>query len=139
MRLVMSVFISVFILPLKTVIPCFRDEHVDWLRSGTWAKDYWCSTESLQEVKRFGQRYPNFGICEGEGGKKAAFELASNSITSIITFSSRRSTINGISHLFLQDKAGPYKDIYPYVIQELRPTLDELGISTPEELGMDKV
>lgn len=38
-----------------------------------------------------------------------------------------------------QDKAGPHKDIYPYVIQELRPTLDELGISTPEELGLDKL
>lgn len=43
-------------------------------------------------------------------------------------------------HLLLpQDKAGNHKDIYPYVIQELRPTLDELGISTPEELGIDKV
>ncbi|XP_010135706.1 PREDICTED: cytochrome c oxidase subunit 5A, mitochondrial, partial [Buceros rhinoceros silvestris] len=36
------------------------------------------------------------------------------------------------------DKAGPHKEIYPYVIQELRPTLSELGISTPEELGLDK-
>ena len=33
------------------------------------------------------------------------------------------------------DKAG---EIYPYVIQEIRPTLTELGISTPEELGYDK-
>lgn len=38
-----------------------------------------------------------------------------------------------------QDKAGPHKEIYPYVIQELRPTLEELGISTPEELGIDKL
>nr|XP_033776619.1 cytochrome c oxidase subunit 5A, mitochondrial isoform X2 [Geotrypetes seraphini] len=38
----------------------------------------------------------------------------------------------------IKDKAGPHKEIYPYVIQELRPTLDELGISTPEELGLDK-
>ncbi|XP_044518407.1 cytochrome c oxidase subunit 5A, mitochondrial-like [Gracilinanus agilis] len=38
----------------------------------------------------------------------------------------------------VKDKAGPHKEIYPYVIQELRPTLDELGISTPEELGLDK-
>ncbi|VDO95318.1 unnamed protein product [Soboliphyme baturini] len=28
--------------------------------------------------------------------------------------------------------------IYPYVIQEVRPVLDELGISTPEEMGYDK-
>lgn len=37
-----------------------------------------------------------------------------------------------------QDKAGSHKEIYPYVIQELRPTLNELGIPTPEELGIDK-
>lgn len=36
----------------------------------------------------------------------------------------------------VKDKAGPHKEIYPYVIQELRPTLNELGISTPEELGL---
>ncbi|XP_072038520.1 cytochrome c oxidase subunit 5A, mitochondrial-like isoform X2 [Amphiura filiformis] len=28
--------------------------------------------------------------------------------------------------------------IYPFIIQEIRPTLDELGISTPEELGLDQ-
>uniref|UniRef100_A0A2K6UXJ3 Cytochrome c oxidase subunit 5A, mitochondrial n=1 Tax=Saimiri boliviensis boliviensis TaxID=39432 RepID=A0A2K6UXJ3_SAIBB len=39
----------------------------------------------------------------------------------------------------VKDKAGPHKEIYPYVIQELRPTLNQLGISTPEELGLDKV
>ncbi|XP_023153408.2 cytochrome c oxidase subunit 5A, mitochondrial [Amphiprion ocellaris] len=39
----------------------------------------------------------------------------------------------------VKDKAGPHKDIYPYLIQELRPTLNELGISTPEELGIDKI
>ena len=30
------------------------------------------------------------------------------------------------------------KDIWPYMKQELKPTLDELGISLPEELGYDK-
>jgi len=39
---------------------------------------------------------------------------------------------------FTQDKSGPHKEIYPYVIQELMPTLSELGIPTPEELGLDK-
>jgi len=34
-------------------------------------------------------------------------------------------------------KSGRNKDIYPYIIQEIRPTLDELGISTPEEMGYD--
>lgn len=33
---------------------------------------------------------------------------------------------------------GREKEIYPYIIQELRPTLDELGIDTPEKLGYDK-
>lgn len=39
----------------------------------------------------------------------------------------------------VKDKAGNHKDIYPYLIQELTPTLSELGISTPEELGIDKL
>ncbi|XP_061922790.1 cytochrome c oxidase subunit 5A, mitochondrial-like [Entelurus aequoreus] len=39
----------------------------------------------------------------------------------------------------VKEKAGPHKDIYPYLIQELKPTLAELGISTPEELGIDKL
>jgi len=30
------------------------------------------------------------------------------------------------------------KEIYPYILQEIRPTLDELGVSTPEELGYDQ-
>lgn len=39
----------------------------------------------------------------------------------------------------VQDKCGPKRnEIYPYILQEIRPTLDELGISTPEELGYDK-
>ncbi|XP_033634979.1 cytochrome c oxidase subunit 5A, mitochondrial-like [Asterias rubens] len=38
----------------------------------------------------------------------------------------------------VKDKAGSHKNIYPYMLQELRPTLDELSISTPEELGLDK-
>lgn len=29
-------------------------------------------------------------------------------------------------------------EIWPYLVQELRPTLDELGLNTPEELGYDK-
>ena len=40
--------------------------------------------------------------------------------------------------VLIQDKSGPHKDIYPYLIQELTPTLAELGISTPEELGIDR-
>ncbi|XP_013187029.1 cytochrome c oxidase subunit 5A, mitochondrial-like [Amyelois transitella] len=29
-------------------------------------------------------------------------------------------------------------EIYPYIIQEIKPTLTDLGIETPEELGYDK-
>ncbi|ODN00595.1 Cytochrome c oxidase subunit 5A, mitochondrial [Orchesella cincta] len=35
-------------------------------------------------------------------------------------------------------RAETNKDIYPYVLQEIKPVLEELGISTPEELGYDK-
>jgi len=39
----------------------------------------------------------------------------------------------------LKDKCGSrVKEIYPYIIQEIKPTLTELGIETPEELGYDK-
>lgn len=38
----------------------------------------------------------------------------------------------------VKDKCGDKADIYPWIMQEIRPTLDELGISTPEELGYDK-
>ncbi len=38
-----------------------------------------------------------------------------------------------------KDKCGrDLKKYYPYILQEIRPTLDELGINTPEELGYDK-
>lgn len=30
------------------------------------------------------------------------------------------------------------KEIWPYIMQEIKPTLDELGISTLEEIGYDK-
>ncbi|XP_055902808.1 cytochrome c oxidase subunit 5A, mitochondrial [Eupeodes corollae] len=29
-------------------------------------------------------------------------------------------------------------EIYPYLLSEIRPTLTELGVNTPEELGFDK-
>ncbi|XP_013133202.1 PREDICTED: cytochrome c oxidase subunit 5A, mitochondrial [Papilio polytes] len=38
-----------------------------------------------------------------------------------------------------KNKCGPkVNEIYPYIIQEIKPTLTELGIETPEELGYDK-
>jgi len=35
-------------------------------------------------------------------------------------------------------KALHNKDIWPYMVQELKPTLEELGIALPEDLGYDK-
>ncbi len=29
-------------------------------------------------------------------------------------------------------------EIWPYMMQELKPTLDELGIATPAEMGYDQ-
>ncbi|XP_062564898.1 cytochrome c oxidase subunit 5A, mitochondrial [Armigeres subalbatus] len=38
-----------------------------------------------------------------------------------------------------KDKCGSQvNEIYPYLLQEIRPTLTELGIETPEELGYDQ-
>lgn len=38
-----------------------------------------------------------------------------------------------------KDKCGSkVNEIYPYLLQEIRPTLTELGIETPEELGYDQ-
>ncbi|XP_074650293.1 cytochrome c oxidase subunit 5A, mitochondrial-like [Tubulanus polymorphus] len=39
----------------------------------------------------------------------------------------------------VQFKCGNRKKvIWPYILQEITPTLEELGISTPEQLGYDK-
>jgi len=38
-------------------------------------------------------------------------------------------------HLKCGSKVG---EIWPYIIQEIQPTLTELGISTPQEMGYDK-
>ncbi|XP_076762585.1 cytochrome c oxidase subunit 5A [Xylocopa sonorina] len=40
---------------------------------------------------------------------------------------------------FVKDKCGnKVNEIYPYIMQEIKPTMDELGITTLEELGYDK-
>jgi len=35
-------------------------------------------------------------------------------------------------------KCGSDKEIFPYILQEIKPTMDELGIPTLEQLGYDK-
>ena len=39
----------------------------------------------------------------------------------------------------VKKKGGGDMNIYNYIIENIRPTLDELGINTLEELGFDKV
>ena len=36
----------------------------------------------------------------------------------------------------IKDKAAGDKEIYNYILQEVKPTIEELGLSTPEELGL---
>lgn len=36
----------------------------------------------------------------------------------------------------IKDKSGGSKEIYNYIIQQCKPTMEELGINTPEELGL---
>lgn len=54
----------------------------------------------------------------------------------------RRINDYALSVRFLKDvkgKCGSHvNEIYPYILQEIGPTLKELGINTPEELGFDK-
>ncbi|XP_022905244.1 cytochrome c oxidase subunit 5A, mitochondrial [Onthophagus taurus] len=39
----------------------------------------------------------------------------------------------------VKDKCGgKVNEIYPYIVQEIQPTLTELGLETPEQLGFDK-
>ncbi|XP_067938941.1 cytochrome c oxidase subunit 5A, mitochondrial-like [Watersipora subatra] len=39
----------------------------------------------------------------------------------------------------VQLKCGPHKQVvWPWLVQQVKPTLDELGIPTPEEMGYDK-
>lgn len=52
---------------ISTFLFC-RNEHTDRLRSGTRAKDSRGCLESLPEVRRLGQRHPDFGSSEGEKG-----------------------------------------------------------------------
>ncbi|CAH3019961.1 unnamed protein product [Porites evermanni] len=36
----------------------------------------------------------------------------------------------------VKDKSAGSSEIYNYILKELKPTMDELGLSTPEELGL---
>ena len=43
-----------------------------------------------------------------------------------------------IFHHFQRKCGNKKKEIWPWVSQEIQPTLDELGILTPEQMGYDK-
>jgi len=62
------------------------------------------------------------------------FEAALRAAKRINNFAIATRIIEGITF-----KSGNDKKIYNYIIDQLKPTLDELGISTLEELGFDKV
>ena len=36
----------------------------------------------------------------------------------------------------VKDKGAGNKEIYNYIMSEIKPTMEELGLSTPEELGL---
>lgn len=36
----------------------------------------------------------------------------------------------------IKSKAAGNKEIYSYILDEIKPTLDELGLRTPEDLGL---
>lgn len=37
----------------------------------------------------------------------------------------------------VKESAAGNKEVYNYVLEEIRPTLNELGLNTPEELGLE--
>jgi len=53
--------------------------------------------------------------------------------------SSANSNIHCNKKILFQLKCDDREDIYNYLMQELRPTLDDLGLSTVEEMGLHEV
>ena len=37
----------------------------------------------------------------------------------------------------IKEKSGGSKEIYNYIIEQCKPTMQELGVNTPEELGLE--
>ena len=37
----------------------------------------------------------------------------------------------------VKDKSGGNQEIYSYIMQQCKPTMEELGINSPEELGLN--
>ena len=62
------------------------------------------------------------------------FEAALRAAKRVNNFAIAVRIIEGINY-----KSGGDKKIYNYIMEKLKPTLDELGISALEDLGYDKV
>lgn len=106
------------------------------------------STETDEEFDRRYEAYFNRQDIDGWEIRKAMNDLAGMDlvpepkIISAALRACRRVSDFALAVRFLeavQSKCGGrVKEIYPYILQEIRPTLDELGVSTPEEMGYHK-
>ena len=59
-------------------------------------------------------------------------------LSKVVTFDVNALDISEYRFFFVEFFREPINNFCLIILQELRPTLDELGISTPEELGYDK-
>lgn len=67
-----------------------------------------------------------------------AVQVSKTTIKSPVTFL-HDVTLSHSNHVFQQLKCGPHKkEVWPWLAQQVKPTLEELGIPTPEEMGYDK-
>lgn len=121
------------------------------LRSPSVLHSRFMSKHSTETDEEFDSRYENFfnrTDIDGWEIRKAMNDLCGMDVVpepKIINAAlkaCRRANDYALAARFveaLKDKCGSrVKEIYPYLLQEIRPTLDELGINTPEELGYDK-
>ncbi|KAI4482130.1 hypothetical protein M0802_013811 [Mischocyttarus mexicanus] len=106
------------------------------------------STETDEEFDARYEKYFNRPDIDGWEARKAMNDLAGMDLVpepKIICAAlraCRRLNDIALAIRFLEsikEKCGPYVDtIYPYILQEIKPTMDELGLNTLEELGYDK-
>lgn len=105
------------------------------------------STESDEEFDARYEAYFNRTDIDGWEIRKAMNDLAGMDLVpepKIICAAlraCRRVNDYALTVRFLETvefKTAGRKDIWQYVLQEIKPTLDELGIDTPDKLGYDK-
>lgn len=105
------------------------------------------STESDEEFDARYEAYFNRPDIDGWELRKAMNDLAGMDLVpepKIICAAlraCRRVNDYALTVRFLETvafKTAGRKDIWEYILQEIKPTLDELGIDTPDKLGYDK-